>query len=239
MASLIPHCCLPNATHTFTKDGQIVIRAAVPIAKGTKIYLNFSNPLWGILKRQADLEQLRLGGPCRCQRCSDPSEMDSFITGVYCPICPNQEGILLLHNPPHTCQGWDCNNCGYWKSHDSVSGLFEAVENEWPNLNRESILECETFIQKYSKTIPPNNFFLVDVKMRLCHLYGQSVTGLEDKKRKNSNKIFNFGLIIRFRLIFLGENTAKKTLVLELLKLVDAISPGLDCLMIIIIKKLK
>ena len=40
MASLIARSCEANATKSFTKDGQIIIRAAVPINKGSKITLD-------------------------------------------------------------------------------------------------------------------------------------------------------------------------------------------------------
>ena len=40
MASLIERSSEANATKSFTKDGQIIIRAAVPITKGSKITLD-------------------------------------------------------------------------------------------------------------------------------------------------------------------------------------------------------
>lgn len=46
-ASLFEHDCVANATRSFTSEGNIVIRAAVPISRGQNISLNYIDPLWG------------------------------------------------------------------------------------------------------------------------------------------------------------------------------------------------
>jgi len=81
----------------FTKESKIVVRASVPIMKGPRITISFlsSSLLFsGRMQRLKSLEKTKFGS-CQCQRCSDPTELGTFINGIFCLLCRNREGILL------------------------------------------------------------------------------------------------------------------------------------------------
>lgn len=208
-ASLLEHDCVANATKSFNNKGEIVVRSAVPIPKGEKIALCYTEPLWGTINRQRHLSQTKFF-QCRCERCKDPSELDTFISGLYCQKCPQNSGILLIENPFDEASDWVCRQCSDRQPAKYVAEIIETVGKEIVALKRGSVSDCEKFIKTFSKILHPNHFYLTDVKMALCqmygHLEGQNLIDLSDEML----------------------NT-KETLALELIKLADAVSPGTLC----------
>ena len=206
-ASLLEHDCVANAIKTFTNKGDIVIRAAVPIIKGEKIALCYTEPLWGTMNRQRHLSQTKFF-QCVCERCKDPTELDTFTSGFYCQKCPQSSaGILLTENPLDDASDWICRQCGTRQPANYVAEIIESVGKEIVALKKGSVKDCEGFLRKFSKILHPNHFYLTDVKMALCQMYGH----LEGQS-----------------LIEMNDETlnAKEALALELLKVADAVSPG-------------
>ncbi len=172
---MIDHSCVANAIKTISKDGQIIVSSSVPITKGSKITLNFTNPplFTPTLKRQLDIEQTKFDF-CRCERCKDPAELGTFASGVYCFKCPNQTGILLSENPLDRKSNWKCNNCSDRKPISFMIGLMQKVEAEWIDLNTTSIPDCEGFIRQHGKLLHPNNYYMAIAKFSLCQIYEDS-----------------------------------------------------------------
>ncbi|XP_057376965.1 SET domain-containing protein SmydA-8-like [Daphnia carinata] len=218
-ASLLEHDCVANAIKTFTNKGDIVIRAAVSISKGDKISLCYTEPLWGTVNRQRHLSQTKFFR-CACERCKDPTELDTFISGLYCQKCPPQSGILLIENPLDETSDWVCRQCGTRQPANYVAEIIESVGKEIVALKKGSLKDCEGFLRKFSKILHPNHFYLTDVKMALCQMYGH----LEGQS-----------------LIEMNDDTlnAKEALALELLKVADAVSPGMTRLRAILLYELQ
>lgn len=151
---------------SFTQSGQLVVRAAVAMSKGEKISDNYLNPLHGTLLRQKYIKQTRFGS-CECRRCKDPSELNSFASGIYCNGCPNQEGILLSENPLDEYSDWICNKCAGRKSITFITSLIKKVSDDGLALNLRSDTEIEGYIHKYAKLLHPNNYFLSSLKLAL------------------------------------------------------------------------
>ncbi len=163
----IGHSCIANARSSIAISGEIIIRAAVAISKGTRICFSHVNSLLLTAKRQLKLAQTKFGSCC-CQRCVDPTECGTFINGIYCKMCPNLKGILLPENPLKKATDWVCNNCSDRKSDAAITKFLAEIDHGMKSLNRQSILECLSFIQKYSEILHPNHFFLLQVKWLLC-----------------------------------------------------------------------
>lgn len=209
-ASLLEHDCVANATKTFNKKGEVIVRVAIPIAKGEKIALCYTEPLWGTINRQRHLSQTKFF-QCQCERCKDPSELDTYISGLYCQKCPLNSGILLIENPLDEASDWLCRQCGSRQPAKYVADIVETVGKELVALKKGSVSGCEGFLRKFSNILHPNHFYLTDVKMALCqmygHLEGQNLIDLSDD-------ILNM----------------KESLALELIKVADAVSPGIASL---------
>lgn len=196
------HRCVPNATYGFKENGQIVIRAAVPITKASRIYNDYTISNGGLfcstILRQSILEQTRFGSCSSCPRCKDPTEMGTYSSGVYCPKCPNLEGILLPENPFNENSDWLCNKCSFRLSYKSVINLTKDSMQEFLNLDLESVPDCENFIQKYAKTLHPHNFMLTGVKYSLVNKYRPSSEENLNDAACTLSYIFNVNIIFKY-----------------------------------------
>lgn len=124
--------------------------------------------------RQSVLLKKTIFEACQCERCKDPTELGTFASGIYCPHCPKKEGLLLSENPLNPEADWVCNKCSKRKPLSFIANVLDIVGPEWTVLNRESVSECEQFIEKYSEILHPYHYFLTDVKLSLCCKYGKS-----------------------------------------------------------------
>ena len=163
----------------------------------------------GTINRQRHLSQTKFF-QCVCERCKDPTELDTFTSGFYCQKCPQQSGILLTENPLDDASDWICRQCGARQPANYAAEIIESVGKEIVALKKGSVKDCEGFLRKFSKILHPNHFYLTDVKMALCQMYGH----LEGQS-----------------LIEMNDDTlnAKEALALDLLKVADAVSPGNAC----------
>ena len=205
MASLIEHDCVANATKTFGNNGDIIVRATVPISKGERIALCYSEPMWGTINRQRHLSQSKFF-QCRCERCKDPTELETFASGILCRSC--KRGVLLSTDPMNDDSDWVCNQCAQGREPANyVMSLVESVGKELVALKKGSVVDCETFLRKYAAVLHSHHFYLTDVKMALCqmlgHMEGHNLLDMTDE-----------------------ELAKKEALALELIKIVDVISPG-------------
>lgn len=177
---MIEHHCVANSTHSFTKDGQIVVRAAVPIPKGSRITLNHSLvPFWSTIKRRLFLFERKFLR-CYCDRCKDPTEFGTFVGGIYCTSCPNFEGVLLAEDPLDFDSDWVCNKCSFRKPmpDGKIALLLRETGRDFAALNRNSVPDLEAFVQKYSTILHPHYSHLNETKKLLCNVYLNS--GIEE-----------------------------------------------------------
>lgn len=160
LGSLFDHSCMANAEHTFTKNGKMLVRSTIPIAKGTRITINYStDPLLGTMQRLKRLENTKSLGYCPCQRCSDPTELGTFSSGILCTSCPNQEGILLPEYSLNPESNWACTKCLANKPSSFVTKLLDGDVVESVGRNREA------FFRKFGHTLHPNHFLMTGFKL--------------------------------------------------------------------------
>jgi len=220
-ASLFEHDCVANATRTFTTRGEIVIRAAVPINRGEKISLNYIDPMWGTANRQHILSQGKFF-LCQCERCKDPTELGTFLSALSCPLCRRDHSgsVLLNQNPLDAASPWTCTLCNQSQPAKYVEDMVERIGKELVDLKRGSVLDSERFLKKYDGVLHAHHFYMVDVKLALCQMYGH----LEGQKIIDLTE---------------DELNVKEALCLELLKLADVLSPGLNRLRGVILYELQ
>ena len=175
---------MANAEHTFTKSGKLLVRSVLPIAKGSKITLSYSETetycekaLLGTKKRFESLNKTRFSmGKCQCPRCCDPTELGTFTSGIFCAQCPNKEGILLPLKPLDKESDWACNKCSVKKSAAFIDHFLENDVVKLVGRDRGNISYCNDFIRKYEKALHPNHYLMTDMKMMLCLTSALAVT---------------------------------------------------------------
>lgn len=174
VASRIGHSCLSNSSAVFEQGGQITVRAAVPIPKGSKIlYAYECNPLHGTYQRNCVL--LRMLGitrfvGCFCERCKNSSELGSLVGGIYCPVCPDQQGILLPDVPEGICD-MICNKCRTQQPLQLViESILSPMKVDYDEVDGD-IDRYESFICKYEKILHRHSHWMIRCKGALLQLY--------------------------------------------------------------------
>ena len=124
----------------------------------------------GTFQRQQVMKRRKFGG-CHCQRCSDPTELGTFTSGIYCFRCPNREGIILPEYPLNHDSDWMCNKCSDRKSAKFVNDLLEIAGKDLDALDCGSVTECEAFVLNYEKVFHSNHSVLIQVKFSLFENY--------------------------------------------------------------------
>ena len=169
---MIEHSFVANCTHTFTKGGLIVVRAAVPIKIGAKISLNHTTkPFWNSLNWRLVLSKGRFLD-CHCELCKDPTECGTFAGGVYCPNCPDQLRILLPENPLDRRSDWVCNKCSnrsIFKKGSAFTSQCKAILA--CNGLKRSVEDYEGFIHQFTGILHPHHSYMATVNMGLCKMY--------------------------------------------------------------------
>lgn len=110
---------------------------------------------------------------CTCQRCQDPTELNTFLNAMLClkctgPVLPTQP---LLYN----CDPWKCLECGWTLTLDQVQSIVTEMMESLKNHQGEGgeiIEHYENFISSYSERAHPNHELLIEAQSHLAHLYG-------------------------------------------------------------------
>lgn len=217
-ASFIEHNCINNASKHFDSCNNIQIRAAVHIQKGDHISITYTDPMWGTSNRQMHLKETKFF-QCICKRCKDPSEMGTYFSALKCPSCPiQQQGYLLSHNPLKEGSLWICTNCEASEMPEYVTAVIRSIGEELIKLEKSNATACKSFLKKHSQNLHYNHFYLMDVKLALCQMIGDTTDG---------NDVPEKDLIM------------KQKLCLELVNVANIISPGISRLRGVILYELQ
>lgn len=180
---LIEHSCMPNTKHTFnlsTKDRndlyKITIKAVVPITKNEHIATMYSHALWGTQARRQHLKDIKYFS-CKCIRCSDPSEMGTYLSAMKCLGDGNKEcdGIHLPEDPLDDETEWACNKCNVKVSNCQVEMIISQMGEEVENalMMGGSVTMLENLLCRLSTFLHPNHYHLYSIKHSLVQLYGR------------------------------------------------------------------
>ncbi|KAK8731259.1 hypothetical protein OTU49_007512 [Cherax quadricarinatus] len=170
MASLSTHSCMPNTKPVF-KDNQLTLRASDPIRRGEPITAIYTDILWGTRARRDHLRQSKLLS-CTCQRCADPTELDTYFSALVCRRCSK---LVLPTNPLDDLAPWTCQACSHQVSVEEVLrtnlALGAAVEMA---LAGPTIDTLEALQKEWVSRVHSNHYHLHAVKHSLLQLYGRS-----------------------------------------------------------------
>lgn len=85
---------------------------------------------------------------CHCARCSDPTELGSYMSAVICFAC-NRGYLLPLDSLKHKCD-WKCDTCENVIPYDLVNEVIATIETQ---------VICINFIDFF---LGPIRFFVAD-----------------------------------------------------------------------------
>ena len=174
------HSCLPNAEqtiHGLSEGLQLELRATRLIPRGSLVQISYTELLAPTPVRQFELMNSKLF-LCACPRCEDPTEMETFASGVKCSGCLRakkgaEPGILL---PMRNGKAWQCGKCDATIPNSKVLTLlfkiFEQMEALMNNPS-EGPTGLEAFLTKFSRVLADGNGLLQRVRYSLCGQYGR------------------------------------------------------------------
>ncbi|KAF6214048.1 hypothetical protein GE061_011778 [Apolygus lucorum] len=177
--SLFEHNCLPNCSKTFTDSGDVLIRAAVEIPKGSHLSISYTDPLWSTPARRQHL-MLTKYFPCVCSRCSDPTESGSFFSAIRCPT-KNCDGMVLPKCFIKDFEIWRCLKCNHKVTSKQAAGICAKVAQELSGVRKGDVSSYSNCINRVKNLVGENYCHLVEAKLTLAQMIGQSSSkGLAD-----------------------------------------------------------
>lgn len=164
---MINHDCRPNARVIFDADKDLHLVAKVDIPKFTEVTITYCNPMLGTPERQEVLLKNKLFR-CRCKRCQDPSEFNSFIYALLCPKC--QDCVLPRWSDTKQEFDYKCRKCPFTTTQAKVEKLTEAIYAAQKRLleaKNVRVLRLEELLEKHLKVLPPTHSLLLKFKSEI------------------------------------------------------------------------
>ena len=173
----------------------------------------YSDPMWGTANRQQHLYETKFFR-CRCQRCMDPTELNTEFSSLRCPSCSiERPGYLTPSDPMDHSSTWECNVCKKTEPANYVSAVIRSIGEELVRLERGNPEACQSFVKKHSQNLNPNHYYLMDVKLALSQMIGGQNQG-NGAQTGELNDLHEKDLV------------QKQKLCMEILNVANKISPG-------------
>lgn len=145
----------------------------------------YTHMLWGTQMRQEHLMTNKYF-ICSCQRCLDPSELGTYISGLKCIGADESSciGTMLPADPTMPNTDWACDVCPVRIANDQVDILMSNIENEVDAVMMKpttNIQELENLIEKLKTFLHDNHYHIFALKHSLIQLYGSQVDYLTEQ----------------------------------------------------------
>lgn len=175
---LLEHSCTPNCyfTFDFARNYKITMIAARDIRRGEHLSIMYTHMLWGTQMRQEHL-MLNKYFICTCQRCTDPTELGTYISALKCIGADELTctGTMLPTDPTIPNTDWICDTCPVRIANEQVDFLMSNIENEVDAIMLNAtttIQQLEGLIEKLKKFLHDNHYHIFALKHSLIQLYG-------------------------------------------------------------------
>jgi len=168
-ASLMNHDCIGNTRLVIdeTKDGfQMSIYASVQISKGAPILFNYVRPLDTHVLRKENLYNFKYF-TCKCKRCEDPTELNTFNSAYLCPTC--QTGpVVKIGEDDYACHDSDCQ-AKFDKA--KANHIDTEIEHNRKKLSKiQQRVDLKQAIQinsELERLLYPSHGFMLEIKQAL------------------------------------------------------------------------
>lgn len=186
LASLANHRCVPNTTHVFDNDRNMVVTASIFIQKDTEIFHVYTRLIWGTLTRRYHLMRTKHFS-CHCPRCLDTTEMGTNVMALLCKKC---KGCVIPKSTFTRVTEWECTSCKEPMSEKQVGFALSILGSWLKNLDKESLDEMIMALkERFLKIVPGCNEIVLELKYKLLWILGYRDgyfwTGIYFSKSKN------------------------------------------------------
>ncbi|XP_072380487.1 SET domain-containing protein SmydA-8-like isoform X1 [Diabrotica undecimpunctata] len=168
LGSLANHRCYPNAFHVFDEQHRMIVRAAVFIEKNAEIFHSYTRLLWGTVSRNFHLKNTK-HFICKCERCKDPSEFNTYMNAIYCKTC---KGNLLPKNPLLPSH-WKCDTCTSMENVKEVGKKLTLIASVLRGLSDDDFkIMYKLLKHKLAVLIPESNEVAIELKYKMIWILG-------------------------------------------------------------------
>lgn len=169
LASFANHQCVPNTTHVFDKNQNMVVTASIFIQKDMEIFHVYTRFFWGTFTRRFHLMRTKHFS-CKCPRCLDPTEMG---TNMMALLCRNCKGYVLPKSTFTKVTQWQCTNCKEQMSEKQVGFVLFMLGSWLDSLDKKKPDEMATSLEeRFLKIVPGCNEIVLELKCVLLWILG-------------------------------------------------------------------
>lgn len=167
LAAVMNHDCVPNIRYAYDKNSIMAVRASKLIRKGEQIFNSYTKFLWGTQQRRIHLAYSK-NFLCKCERCLDPTELNSYISALKC-VRPGCDSTLLPLDPLAIKSPWQCKNCDFKLDHARVSRIADIFSKQiFKKILNEPMSAINQYLkEKLSTILPASNQFTIEVKLQI------------------------------------------------------------------------
>ena len=173
--SLLSHCCSANCRYSLHFDPEtgrveVMVRAKKPVKAGEELSITYVNDLMGNYCRSLKSNWKFV---CQCRRCEDPTENQSFLSGVKCWRC--QKTGFLLPKSTNPDSKWFCSQCEIIFDYQEVKLIITGVEENMKKLSLlQSVDDWEELLNFAQKSLHPSHFLVMEIKRIIIQILGNS-----------------------------------------------------------------
>lgn len=183
LTCLMNHSCTPNTRHDVNEHFLKKVSAVRKISRGEELLTTYSQILWSTNTRRMHLALTKQFW-CRCDRCADPTENDTFMSGLRCTnkTC---NGVVLVTDPLSINAPWRCNKCEKGIEYQQILKMQDVIGSMVKNFFKceHSAEEVMSFIEKrLSAVMPITNQFVVEAQLNAIEYLGDL------RRRSKTNK---------------------------------------------------
>jgi hypothetical protein len=167
-------------------DRTLVLRAQVPIKAGEEITIQYMTPMLGNVTRRKkirytmiifsvlftqDSHRKNWFFDCTCSRCSDPTELGTYASGVVCRDCSKEgkEGVLLPLDSLDYDSPWGCSqdSCSVSIESGTIQAMISALEAELEGIDEANVEVLQILILNWLQVLHPQHYLVLLLKRKL------------------------------------------------------------------------
>lgn len=182
--SYLNHSCMANCRYHISHENKIItVRAMRPIMEGEEITISYIGiTLGNIIRRKSFQRHWRF--TCGCKRCKDPTEFETYLQGIRCSACKEQEtnGFMLpeyksISEEAVNIYGeeeWKCNKCSNCLHDINVRILLGDIleKTEGMNYEKSSATWEDLLKELQTELLHPDHYLCMNIKRALIYIYG-------------------------------------------------------------------
>ncbi|CAB0010471.1 unnamed protein product [Nesidiocoris tenuis] len=150
----------------------------VEINGGDNLSTMYTHILWGTQARRDHLKATKYF-LCKCQRCSDPTELGTHLSSLKCVGADAKDetvqcqGTILPISSAENAD-WKCDRCPATLTASHVADLMSRISSDVDlHIENPTVSKLEQFLSKLDKLLHKNHYHCFMVKHSLIQLYGR------------------------------------------------------------------